>query len=233
MIISQSSSRIRPAALRGLQTAATLVFLAVCSVAFGGNGVTIESLIADLESKDTDRIDKSLNDVKRLSNKGQILPFIADLWDLRKEKYPGLPWDVINTNIVRVEIADILLQAHQNARIKLDPQPIHRFVIGQIDNDDPDIARKAIGALALVDDSADVGRLKQIATRKDPATFRPAVATLSQMCNEHAKSAVAELENSIVEPELKSYIENRRRDSDAFKKRTGWCDRSGPNPNLK
>src|SRR5574338_558186 len=98
MISSQSSSRIRLAAVGGLPTVATLVFLAVCGVAFGGTSVTIESLIVDLESKDIDRIDKSLNDVKRLSRKGQILPFIADLWDQRKEKYPGLPWDVINTN---------------------------------------------------------------------------------------------------------------------------------------
>ncbi len=233
MISNQRRSRIRLAGVRGFYTAATFVFLAVCGVAFGGTSVTIESLTADLESKDIDRIDKSLNDVKRLSNKGQILPFIADLWDQRKEKHPGLPWDVINTNIVRVEIADILLQAHQNARIKLDPQPIHRFVVGQIDSDDPDIARKAIGALALVDDSADVGKLKEIATRKDPATFRLAVATLTQMCNENAKSAVAELDNSIIEPELKSYIQKRRHDSDEFKKRTAWCDRSGSNSKLQ
>jgi hypothetical protein len=81
--------------------------------------VTMQSLTTDLESRDIDRIDKSLNDIKTMSYKGEILPFVADLWGQRKAKHSGLPWDVIETELVRVELADILLQAVKNGRTKL------------------------------------------------------------------------------------------------------------------
>lgn len=203
-----------------------LFLILLSTVVWASNGafVTVQSLTADLESRNIDQIDKSLNDIKTMSYKGEILPFVVDLWEKRKDKHPRLPWDVIDTKIVRLELADILLQAVKNRRLKLDSQPMHRFVSGLVDSDDPDLARKAIGTLAILDDEADVDRVHQVAKGKDPATFRIAVLTLTQMCNQKAASAIAELEVSIAEPQLNSYIKQRKRDSEEFKNRTAWCD---------
>jgi hypothetical protein len=225
MVNDQGDVFTRMITIVRLSLVVALVFVAAVEVAFGGASVTVESLQVDLKSKDIDRIDKSLNDIKRMSHKGEILPFVVDLWEQRKEKYAGLPWDIVNANVVRVGIADILLQAEKNGKIKLDYQPIHQFVLSQINSNDPDVARKAIGALALVDDSADVSQIKQIALKKDPATFRIAVASLTQMCNETAKNAIADLEVEVAESDLKAYLEKRKRESDEFKKKTTWCDR--------
>lgn len=210
--------------MRITHIALCLVLLSTAVWASNSVFVTVQSLTADLESRNIDQIDKSLNDIKTMSYKGEILPFVEDLWEQRKDKHPSLPWDVIVTKIVRVELADILLQAVKNRRLKLDPQPMHRLVSGLVDSTDPDVARKAIGALAIVDDETDVDRIHQVAKRKDPATFRIAVLTLTQMCNQRAGNAIAELEASITEPQFNSYIKQRRRDSEDFKNRTAWCD---------
>ena len=176
-----------------LHTATLLIVLTTAAWASNDAFVTVQSLTADLESRNIDRIDKSLNDIKTMSHKGEILPFVADLWEQRKGKHAGLPWDVIESEVVRVELADILLQAVKNGRMKLDPQPMHHLVSGLINSDDPDVARKAIGALSIVDDDADVEGIYQVAKRKDPATFRVAFATLTQMFNQKAARSVAEL----------------------------------------
>lgn len=205
-------------------TAAVLIVFTATAWALNDAFVTVQSLTADLESRNIDRIDRSLNDIKTMSYKGQILPFIADLWEQRKDKHSGLPWDVIESEIIRVELADILLQAWKNGRLKLDPQPMHRLVTSLVTNNDPDVARKAIGALSIVDDEADVESIYQVAKQKDPATFRVAVMTLSSMCNQKAARAMAQLEKSITEPHLKSYIVERKQRAAQFKKETEWCN---------
>ena len=210
--------------MRITHVALFLVLLSTAVWASNGAFVTVQSLTADLKSRNIDQIDKSLNDTKTMSYKGEILPFVLDLWEKRNDKHPRLPWDVVETNIVRVELADILLQAVKNRRLKLDSQPIHRFVSGLVDSDDPDVARKAIGALSIVDDEADVDRIHNVAKGKDPATFRIAVVTLTHMCNRKAANAIAELEGSIAEPQFNSYIKQQRRDSEEFKNRAAWCD---------
>lgn len=210
--------------VRTTYVVALLILITAVAMASSEVFVTAQSLTADLESRNLDRIDKSLNDVKAMSYKGEILPFIADLWAQRKDKHPRLPWDVIETKLVQVELADVLLQAVKNGRIKLDFEPMHQLVSGLVDSSDPDLARKAIGALSMVDDDADVDGIHRIAKRKDPATFRVAVATLTQMCNEKAVRAIAELEMSITEPQFKAYIAQRKHDSEEFKKKSAWCD---------
>jgi len=216
---------MRVAALRTIHVAMFVSALTTAAWASNGAFVTVQSLTADLESRNIDRIDKSLNEIKRMSHKGEILPFIIDLWEQKREKHPGLPWDVINVNVVKVGIADILLQAEKNGKVKMDPKPMHQFVLGQIDSNDPDVVRKAIGALSLIDDPADVGKLKQVAMKKDPATFSIAVASLTLMCNETAKNAVTDIESATSEPDLKAYVEKRKRESEEFKKKTTWCSR--------
>jgi hypothetical protein len=215
---------MRVVALRIIQI--VIVITLVTTAAWPSNDafVTVQSLTADLESRNIDRIDKSLNDIKTMSYKGQILPFVAELWEQRKDKHPSLPWDVIGSEIVRVELADILLQAVKNGRMKLDPKPMHRFVSSLINSNDLDVVRKSIGALSIVDDEGDVDGIHQVARRKDPATFRIAVLTLIRMCNPKAARAIVELETSITEASLKAYIADNKRKSEEFKKETMWCD---------
>src|SRR5713101_3969811 len=106
-------------AMRITHIALFLVLLSTAVWASNGAFVTVQSLTADLESRNIDQIDKSLNDIKMMSYKGEILPFVVDLWEKRKDKHPRLPWDVIETKIVRLELADILLQSVKNRRLKL------------------------------------------------------------------------------------------------------------------
>jgi len=194
------------------------------STVFSSQFVTVQSLKEDLRSKDFDRIEESLSNVKRKSYKGHILPFIQDLWDQRKDKYPDLPWDVMEYDIVRVQLADILGQAVRNARIRMDVKPIHNFLVSLIDSTDRDVSRKALGALSMIGDETDVEKIFSVAKRMDRGTFRISVLTLTMMCNEKAARAVAKLEALVTNPDLRSFIIESRRDSEDFKKNSGWCN---------
>lgn len=207
--------------------------LMLCLLAWGGVSlsaqsdtyVSVDELTATLKTRNVDRILVTLNTIKQMSYQGEILPFVRDLWDGRKDKYPELPWETINSNIVKVDIANILLQAHANGKIKLDTESVHRYVAGMISSTDIDVARNAILTLSLLDDEKDVAKILAIAKRQQKGTFRAAVVALSKMCNPAAAKALAQLEESVTGKELKSYVAETRRESQAFKERSGWCDR--------
>ena len=60
-------------------------------------------------SENIDQIVSSLNVVKRTAYQGEILPFIFDLWIGNEQKYPDLPWRIVKKDMIRVELADVLV----------------------------------------------------------------------------------------------------------------------------
>lgn len=220
---------MRPEVPHQVQMAILWVFLCVSlflpNAASSNTAVTPQSLKEDFQSRDIERITESLEDIKSMTFKGQILPFVQDLWETRKDKYPCLPWEVIETEIVKVELADILGQAIMNGHIRLDLTPIHNYLSRLIASPDFTVSRKAIGALSIIGDETDVEKIVTVAKRLEPATFRIAILTLTMMCNEKAASAVAELEASITNSEWRSFILESRRESEDFKNHTDFCRR--------
>lgn len=212
---------------------AIATILVFCSLLFSGTGasalneayLSVNELTETLKTRDIDRILKALNTVKQMNYQGEVLPFIRDLWDGRKDKYPELPWETISADIVRIDIANILLQAEANGKIKIDKEKLHRFVSGLINSSDVDVARNAILTLSLLDNEKDVNKILAIAKQKKKGTFRAAVVALSKMCNPAALRALEQLEKSTTEEELKSYIVETKRESQSFKERSGWCNR--------
>ena len=196
------------------------------ATAFGSNDdfVTVYELTKELNTRNIDRIVKALNTVKRMSYQGKILPFIRDLWDGREDKYPDLPWKTVNVDIVRVEIANILLQAAVNGKIEIDTEKLHKFVSSLIDSADVEVSRIAILTVSLIDDERDVGKIFSIAKQQKKRTFRASVLALAKMCNSAASVALDQLEKHVENSESKSFIAETRDSMEAFKKRTRWCD---------
>jgi|CXWL01.1.fsa_nt_gi hypothetical protein len=185
--------------------------------------VSVEELKADIKSRDIDRIDKSLNEVKRMSYQGQVLPLMLDLWEVKKENHPDLPWDIITSEIVRVEVANVLIQASINGKIDLDRKALHQYVSGLVANRDIAVAARAIGTLAVTDDPRDVPKILAIAKSMRQGIFHTAVITLTNMCNEDAAKAVEDLGVHVTEKELHSFVIETKKTAEAFKKKTGRC----------
>lgn len=72
---------------------AAVLFLAsgAAGVAVGNEYVTPLTLTRILESGNMDEISRAMNEVKRQHYKGDIIPFLVDLWRLDREKRPGIP----------------------------------------------------------------------------------------------------------------------------------------------
>ena len=118
---------------------AAVLFLAsgAAGVAVGNEYVTPLTLTRILKSGNMDEISRAMNEVKRQHYKGDIIPFIVDLWRLDQEKQPDLPWDTIETAPVRLEVAHILVQSVRNGYVEIDTAPMHAYTRSQVVNGTP------------------------------------------------------------------------------------------------
>ncbi len=186
--------------------------------------VDVKTLEVELKTRNIDRIIVTLNAIKRMRYQGQILPYIEDLWYLKRDRYPDLPWDVIESDIIKVELADILLQAERNGFIDIETLQIHSYLSSRLDTSDVLVIRNSILALGTIDDPSDVPRILALAKRQKEGIFHAAVLTLAEMCNSSAKVALDHLEHEITDVELLEFLVSTREKIDRMKTAGRLCD---------
>ncbi|MCH7544501.1 MAG: hypothetical protein IIB65_12785 [Proteobacteria bacterium] len=185
--------------------------------------ISAEQLFKIINTGNIDRIIESINVAKGVSYQGEILPLMRDLWDKRVDKYPQLPWRIVNKDIIRLEVADILIQGDSNGLITVDRDAIHEFVSQSLDSDDVFVQAAAISTISLFDDEKDVVKILEISNQQKRRTFGRAVLTLTKICLPAARKALDELDKKITRPDLRDYLTNIRQKMESFYKRTNWC----------
>lgn len=208
----------------GIVLVCSLVLAYGTATSYADQFVNVENLKADLRTRDIDRIVKTLNDVKRMGYEGQILPFLVDLWSNQKAKYSELPWEIINSDIVRVDIANVLLQAQRNGRIQINDDELYEFLAKLLGSSDLQVAQNAILTLSLIDEPRSVEKILSAANRKNKWTFRSSFVALTSMCHPAAEKALDQLEVLVKDDrDISVEIQKGRLKMKEYKTRTGIC----------
>ena len=172
--------------------------------------VEVADLKRYINMGDIDRLTEVFNYVKRMHYQGEILPFIRDLWDEREDKHPNMRWEVARKPIVKVELADILVQAERNGLIAIDKERVRQFLTTYLSAEDVQVVRRAILVLGPIDDERDVPAILAIAKQEREATFRVSAIVLSKMCNKSAAAALDELEPQLKRDDFRAYLKEIR-----------------------
>jgi hypothetical protein len=195
------------------------------STANGGRDSLRDALLSDIRSQDVEQVVETLNEIKQEPQQESLLPLVSDLWANRTKAHPELPWTFVGQDRIRLELADILIQAKVNDAPIPEFKDIHAYVRSMLNDKNPELSRKAIVALGLLDDEDDAICIAKIAREENPRTFRAAVLTLSTMCNANATKALDELAN-VTSGENREYVGTAVDKSDRMKRGTRWCGSS-------
>lgn len=186
-----------------------LIIVGVCITGLciaSTNFVTRDKLIKTLNTGNIDNILDVLNDIKAMQYQGEILPVIKDLWGLKLKKYHLVRPDIVSKDIVRMQFANIIMQAYDNHLLQVNTKSIHKYVKPKLDSSDIDLKNSAILTVMLFDDKTDVPKLVEIAkNHQQYGTFRIAIYALAYMCNKAASKALTSLESQ-VSSNNKAYI---------------------------
>lgn len=201
-----------------------LIFLANNSGFAAKRNISTAELLKDINSGNASLVVSDLNLIKAGGKNDGILHTVLMLWELDRKKLPELNWDLVSEDMVRVEVADTLLQAESNGSIKLNPAPLHKYLTSMLKSKDLNIVRSAVLALSSVGDPGDVDAICKIAMREQAGTFRASVVSLSQMCNPAAGRAMARIRRNIKNKNNINFLDKTMRRASNFKERTGWCN---------
>src|SRR5262245_30947442 len=106
----------------------TLLFsIALSPHGFAGEVGQGAALLKAIRAQNLDDTIHILNEVKRAQHGGDVLPLVQDLWSNDKKKHPDVPWNFVNLDAVRINIADILVQAYRNGLANVDRKALHAF----------------------------------------------------------------------------------------------------------
>lgn len=180
--------------------------------------LTYACLAGVMEHGSTDEIISALNQAQMLNYQGEVLPFIQDLYLKKKEKYPKVNWREIELPIVRVKLANVLLQARRNSIIRFDVTSMHAELRRALQTSDRQVVWSAITTIAFIDDDNDVDLIYSFALHEDDTvTFRTAVSALLEMCSPRVTVKLSELAARVKKPADREFILKSGKDFEGYR----------------
>lgn len=188
-----------------------------------GSGFSGEELKKILQERNASALSESLNKVKKLGATRDGLQLLEKVWAGERSQYPEFAWETIADAGVRLNVADILVQAAKNGDITSEPADVHDFVRNTLDTGSPNLVGQAAITLSTFERDEDVPALERIAMQRDPRTFRSIILALSRMCAPAADAALTRIEQGASSSD-QEFIKDARERMTAFKQQ-GVCQR--------
>lgn len=165
------------------------------------------------------------------------LEFLHDVWNERRDLYPTLAWGPLTSPIIRLEIAEILMQARRQGDVSIPEGAFHAAALRSLGSADGRVRAKAMYVVGLVGNQQDIPMLEEIAmSSTDPATFRAAALALTSFCGEEARTALNRISQGVQSSRLANpdqlslYVQTLLQRDWAVKQRM-WCgQRPGTEP---
>lgn len=206
------------------ESSSALTASAAETVRSTGSGFSAEELQKILQQRNASTLSESLNKVKKLGATRDGLQLFEQVWAGNQSQYPELAWETIADPGVRLNLADILLQAAKNGDIAREPADAHDFVRNTLDTGSPKLVGQAAITLSTFDRDEDVPALERIALQRDSRTFNSIVVALSRMCATGADAAFNRIEQEASASD-KEFIKDTRTRMSNFKQQPGVCQR--------
>jgi|WetSurMetagenome_2_1015567.scaffolds.fasta_scaffold76813_2 hypothetical protein len=168
--------------------------------------VSREELITVLELKDFDRTVLVTNRIKQMEYQGDLIPLLKNIWEGNLADIPRVDKAFVGHPRIRLEIADILLQASRNNRgFNLDPNAYTAYARGLVNSEDSAVAMEAIGVVGIANEPADLPLLEKILTEERNANYRAAAIAYTENCAVN-KEALDRVTASIKSEENRSFL---------------------------
>ena len=163
---------------------------------------------------------KLLETIKNESDVGVIYEYISGkrwtsenliimkaFWEKDFKTCPDLPREKLNDDIIRLALANVLLQAGRQCKIKIDMDEIHDFVKSKTMSNDIGIKSKATYLLGLAGYNEDIPFLSSIVKSEQQGFAEEAALALLFFNSSAALNALRNLSKQVKRPSLKMTLQ--------------------------
>jgi hypothetical protein len=174
-------------------------------------------VIEVLKTDDADEIVRVMNELKRKQSSWELMDFTMELWNKNKTKYPELNWVMLESPVIRIEIADILVQANYNGYVKIEKKEINNYAREVINGPDQMAKSQAVSVIGTLKNEADIPLLRNVALEENPVTFTSAILALSSFCKDQGANALNEINKKLKRTDSKKQFAKILQELKGFK----------------
>jgi len=181
----------------------------------------IGKLTDALKGNDTEKVLSSINEAKELGYQGETIQLLYSIWT--GEGQPtGISAALVNKDIVRINVADYLVQAHKNELLELSLDEFQSFSRKVLSGDDVEVISSALFVLAHIDDKEDVKLIEPFIHSKSDYLFRSASLSLAMMCNAMSEKTLISLSEKL-DVSRRAYLKDTREKFLSMKEKSFYC----------
>jgi hypothetical protein len=140
-------------------------------------------------------------------NSQENLLFLKDLWENNQNKHPELPWKNFQSDLVKTELANVLLQADRNGFHTVNKIVLHKFVLEKVKSPDKIVKGLAAHTLGMAGDDADIKVLVNIVMQEEPGVYEQAALGLIAIDSPAAKNSLRELRKTAISQQAKTFLD--------------------------
>ncbi len=154
-----------------------------CSV-FAGNNKLLETLRSEGD------LNLLCNEINQVEWSTENLNIVQAVWSKNIDKYPDLPWQKLDNDIVRLSIANVLIQAHRHCKIESNMDELHDFVRSKTTSKSLKAKGRATYLLGLAGRNEDIPFLSSIVESEEKGWAEEAALSLIFMHTNEAVDAL-------------------------------------------
>lgn len=202
-----------------------LVALTAMAIVFqngiaGGSSETMR-LTDALSGNNVNQVLSEINNAKELHYQGEMIQLMKAVWS-GENLDKGISTDMVKKDIIKINVADFLVQAHNNGLIDIDTDQFRVYAKKVLNSADTEAVSSALFVLANIDNPEDVKLIKPFILSKSDYLFRSATLALAMMCNDKSDEALADLAEN-VKGAKRDYLRDTREKFLSMKKKEYHC----------
>lgn len=153
-----------------------------------------DDLIAVFEQGDTDAVVHALNEIKASTNNPEVIELVRCAFQKCNDLESSWNNPTIDDPLVRVNMADVLVQAGRRGHPEIDEPALLQFVLVEMNGPVEEVRQRSLIILSYIGGTENVARIVDVAHATDDlSTFRYAVIALRRMDSGKPTKALKEL----------------------------------------
>ena len=185
-------------------------------------GLTVQEVLESIASGSEGDVLGRIRQAKVYAEDG-VMELFVELWERRIDQHPALDWDLLDTEEIRVELADVLADASRKNRVEMTLEPLlGQFRQSAVFAENDLVQHNAIFNVGLFDDPADVPLLMELILAENESTHRLAMLALAGMCNEEARESFSALYQTLP-AERTGFIQEAANRFEGWTDESDWC----------
>lgn len=153
-----------------------------------------DKVIAAFEQGDTDAVVYALNEIKASPINSEVIELVRCAFEKCDDLDPSWRNPTIDDPLVRINMADVLVQAGRRGHAGIDEPALLQFVLVEMNGPVEEVRQRSLMILSYIGGPENVARIVDVAHATDDlSTFRYAVIALKHMSSGRATKALKEL----------------------------------------